>query len=162
MNPNQGIEPRYQVTIYDGNPIVTKTTTRGQAMAINRQSVDHFLSTSFGVWAFRTAQDEWIEHPDADWPGFGGVCIKIVQALQLNPGEFLSPSEIAELTGFHTLRNPNALAARLMAIREAHRESFPQPRFFLSRRAGGYGIAWNPQCSWIWIERIAPVPKITQ
>ncbi|MFC1782620.1 hypothetical protein ACFL02_03425 [Planctomycetota bacterium] len=151
---NKNIKPRYEVLNYDGQTTTSKTITREQVMAINPQSVDYFFSTAFGVWNFRTSKDEWVEHNSAAWPGLGEVCIRIIQAIQLNPGEFLSPPDIAELTGFQSLYNPNALSARLMAIRKAHKESFKNPHFFLSRRAGGYAIAWNPVCSWMWIERL--------
>ena len=162
MNPNKNIKSRYDVLAYDGQTINAKTMTREQVMAINPQSVDYFLSIAFGIWGFRTDDDEWVEHSAADWTGLGDTCIRIIQAIQLNPGEFLTPQEIADLTGCFTLRNPNALSARLMAIREAHRESFKKSHFPQSRRARGYAIAWNPKYSWMWIERIASTMETTE
>jgi hypothetical protein len=152
-------KPRYEVMIYDGQTITTKTMTREQVMELNPQAVDYFLSMAFGILGFRTNEDEWIQFNNADWSGLGDVCIKIIQAILLNPGEFLKPQEIADLTDCFTLRNPNALSARLMAIRKVHKESYRKPRFFLSRKTGGFAIAFNPQCSWMWIERIPPVNK---
>jgi len=162
MNLNRNPKPRYEVLAYDGQTITSKTVTHEQVTVINHQSADYFLSPVFGIWAFRTKDDEWIEHRGADWPGLGDVCIRIVQAVQLNPGEFLTPTEIAELTGRPTLRENNALSARLMAIRRAHKESYEKPHFFLSRKAGGFAIAWNPQCAWMWIERIPPAIGVTE
>jgi len=162
MNTNKKTKTRYEVTIYDGQTVTTKTMTREQVMAINPQSVDYFFSTAFGIWGFRTDENEWIEHSAADWPGLGDVCIKIIQAIQFNPGDFLTPQEIADLTSCFTLRNNNALSARYMAIREAHKEGFRKPHFFLSRRASGYGISWNPECTWMWIERIAPTTEMAE
>jgi len=156
---NTNVKPRYDVLVSDGQTITAKTMTREQVMAINPQSVHYFMSIVFGILGFRTEGDEWIQFNNSDWPGLGDVCIKIIQALQLNPGEFLTPAEISELTGYWSLRNGNALSARLKAIREAHKESFQKPHFFLSRRSKGYAIAWNPKCSWMWIERIPPVPE---
>ncbi len=153
---NKNAKPRYDILAYDGQTVTNKTMTRQQVMAINPQSVDYFFSTTFGIWGFRTDEDEWVEHSAADWPGIGNTCIRIIQAVQLNPGEFLTPQDITELTGYFTLRDNNALSARLMKIREAHKESYKKPHFFLSRKAGGYAIAWNPQCTWMWIERIKP------
>ena len=161
MNTNKNIKPRYEVLAYDGQTITSKTMTHEQVMAINPQSADHFLSSVFGIWAFRTAEDEWVEHHGGDWPGFGDVCIRIVQAIQLNPGEFIDPVLVAELTGRSTLRENNVLSARLMAIRRAHRESHKKPHFFLSRKAGGFGVSWNPQKTWMWIERIPPTAGAT-
>ena len=162
MNTSKNIKPRYEVTAYDGQEITTKTMTREQVMAINPQTVDYFLSTAFGIWGFRTDQDEWVEHNAGDWPGLGDTCIRIIQAVQLNPGEFLTPQEIADLTGFFTLRENNVLSARLMVIRQVHKETAQKPNFFLSRRAGGYGVAWRPEKTWLWIERITPTTEVTE
>jgi hypothetical protein len=161
MNTNKNPKPRYEVLACDGQAITSKTVTHEQVMAISHQSADYFLSSVFGIWAFRTAEDEWIEHHGGDWPGFGDVCIRIVQALQLNPGEFLDPVLVAELTGRPKLRENNTLSARLMAIRKAHKESYKKPHLFLSRKAGGFAISWNPKCSWMWIERIPPAIGVT-
>ena len=154
MNPNNKIKPRYEVTTYDGQTITTKTMTQEQVTGIKPQAVDHFLSSVFGIWGLRTADDKWVEHRGADWRGLGDSCIRIIQALQLNPGQFLAPAMIAELTGRSSFRDNSVLSARLMAIRKAHQESNKKPHFFLSRRAGGFGISWNPQLSWMSIERI--------
>ena len=145
---------RYEKIHYDGKAITTKTITYEQAKAIIPQSADYFQSSAFGILAFRTLDDEWIEHRQGISPGLGDVCLRIIQALQLNPGEFLTPPEIAELTGRDSLRENNVLSARLMAIRKAHKECHSKPHFFLSRRPGGFAVAWNPRCSWIWLERI--------
>ena len=162
MNTNKSMKPRYEVTNYDAQTITTKNMTREQVMAINPQSVDYFLSITFGIWGFRTDQDEWIEHSAGNWPGLGDVCIRIIQAIQLNPREFLKPSQIADLTGCFTLRENNVLAARLLAIRRIHKESAEKPHFFKSRRPGGYALAWNPEKTWLWIERILPTHEVTE
>jgi hypothetical protein len=158
MNPKRITQPYYECTTYDGHNISTQTLTREQVLAISPQSVDHFLSCALGIWGFRTADGEWIEHRGGDWPGLGDTGIRIIQAIQINPGEFLSPTLIAELTGCSTLRNGYALSARLMALREIHKESFrtSKPHFFLSRRAGGFAVCWNPQRTWCSIDRIPP------
>ena len=87
MHTNNKIKSRYDVLTYDGQTITAKTMTREQVMAINPQSVDYFFSTAFGTWGFRTAEDKWVEHNAADWPGLGDTCIRIIQAIQLNPEE---------------------------------------------------------------------------
>lgn len=156
MNTNKKMDQRYEFITYDGQTIDTKVMTRQQVGAINHQSFDYFLSAAFGIWGFRTKSGEWIERCDGDWQGIGDTCLKIIQALQLNPGEFLSPKEVAELAGYSSLRNGNTLSARLMAIREAHKETYKNHNFFRSRRAGGYGISWNSKKTWAWVERIRP------
>ena len=159
---NKTIKPLYEVTTYDGHDKTTQNMTRQQVAAIDSQSVDYYFSTAFGIWGFKTAQDKWIEHRKSDWAGMGDVCIKIVQAIQWNPGEFLSPKVIAELTGRSTLGNKNALSARLMSLRTIHKESYKEPTFFLSRKSGGFAIAWNSKKTWMWIERIPPETKTTK
>ena len=154
MKSGQLKQSRYEVMHYDGKTIDTRTVTNEQVMEINPRSVDHFRSSTFGIHAHGTTEGVWIEHRDGNCPGLGDVCLRIIQALQLNPGEFLTPTEIAELTGRDSLRENNVLSARLLAIRRVHKESSIKPHFFLSRRAGGFAVAWNPQYSWMWIERI--------
>ncbi len=45
-------------------------------------------------------------------------------------------------------------AGHMTLIRAAHDESGDQPRFFLSRRNGGYALKWPAEFSWIWVKRI--------
>ena len=161
MNP-KNLKSRYEVTTYDAQEISTKPMTREQAMAIKPQSFDYFLSSAFGIWGFRTAEDEWIEHRGGNWPGLGDVCIRIIQDIQFNSPDFLTPPEVADHTGRFKLRNGYALSARLMTIREIHKESFKKPHFFLSRRAGGFAIAWNPEKTWCWVERITPAMGVSE
>ena len=155
MNSGRIIKPRYEMTSYDGQEVVTRTLSNEQMAQIDPQSFDYYLSLNRGIWAFRDIDGKWIEHNNAIWPGLGYVSIRLIQAMQLNVMEgFQRPDEIAELTGCTTLRNGNALSARLKAIRDSHQESYEQAHFFLSRRAGGFAIAWNPQYTWLSLERI--------
>lgn len=156
MKHNLHINARYDLTAYDGQEVIAKTITKEQLSQIQAQHYDYFFSKTLGRWAFRSSDGQWICHENARWPGIGETCIRVTQAVQMNPGEFQTPDDIAELTGYDTLRNHNALSARLKAIREAHKESHRHPNFFLSRRGGGYGIAWNPLKTWCWVERIRP------
>ena len=156
MNRKDYSKACYEVTAYDGQEVATRTVTRQQLAQIQEQNYDYFFSKTLGRWAYRNPDGQWIVHEHAVWPGIGETCIRVIQAVQLNPGEFQNPDDIAELTGFDTLRSHNALSARLKAIREAHGESHRHPNFFLSRRGGGYGIAWNPLKTWCWVERIRP------
>jgi len=158
MNTHSLNTTRYEVTIYDTQEATTRTMTRKQIMELNPQMVDYFLSVTLGIWAFRTADDRWVVHRDGIWPGLGNTGLKIVQATQLNVPEFVTPKEIAAITGYSTLRENNALSARWKAIRAAHEESFTRPNFWLSRRAGGFGLAWNPLKTFCWVERIPSCP----
>ena len=150
------ITSRYEVTTcFEGN-ITTQTMSRDEVRSINPQSVDHFMSFAFGVWGYRTAEGKWIEHR-TPWNGIGDTCVRIIQAVQICVGEHLTPADVAELTGIGSLRNGNTLSARWRMIRLAHGETYAASRFFLSRRSGGHSIAWNPEYSWIWIERIGTI-----
>ena len=153
MQPPKIQPSRYEITVYKQSDISTQIMTRSDALAIRPESVDHYLAPAFGLWAHRTSSNKWIDH-NIKWPRLGSVCIKVIQAVQLNPGEFLSPQEVSELTGIQGADLNNWLAARWLAIRKAHQESFRKPFFFLSRRSGGMAVAWNPQRSWMWIHRI--------
>jgi hypothetical protein len=150
----KNIDARYEVMVYDGRAIDVNTVTREQALAIDPRSVDYHLSLSLGKLAFRTADGRWIERRGADWQGLGDVGIRIIQALQLNPGEWLTPAQVADITGRDSLDDSKVLSARLLALRNIHGESFKQPHFFLSRKAGGFSIAWSPDRTWMSIERI--------
>ena len=153
MNNKQIIKPRYELTSYDGHEVEVRSISWEQYQKIDPQSYDHYMSQSQGLWCYRDRQGHWIEHR-IEWPGLGNTCIKIIQSVQLNPGSFLTPRDIAELTNVHSLAENNNLSARWLAIRQAHGETFAQPRFWLSRRAGGMAVAWHPKFTWAWLERI--------
>jgi hypothetical protein len=162
MNIIKNVKYRYETIVYDGQEITTKNITRKEVMGLVHRSTDYFLSKTLGTWTFKTQAGKWIDHHDGIWPGLGNTSIKIIQALQFNPAEFLEPKDISELTGYFTLRDNNALSACLMRIRHVHKESAQKPHFFLSRKTGGYGICWNPKCHWMWCERIGPITEVTE
>jgi hypothetical protein len=148
---------RYEFTHYDGSDTSIRYLTRPQVLELNPQIVDHFLSLVLGVWAFRTADGRWVEHRGGQWPGLGSTGLRVLQAAQISL-ELLTPAEMAEITGCPLLRDNNTLSARWKALREAHEESAQRPNFFLSRRAGGFALGWNPQRSWAWLEKVPPAP----
>ena len=159
MNKNNLNNSRYQVTIGKGKSVTTETMTYEQVMQLNPQDVDHFMSFAFGVYAYRNIKGKWIEIKGGNWPGMGDTTLSVVQALQLNPGQFLSPEFIAEVAGCPSLKRKNVLSALLLTIRKIHGECYRYPNFFLSCRTGGFKIAWNSQKSFIWIERITPTKE---
>ena len=153
MNTNI-IKPHYDLWSYDGKNSFTETITKKDFLSIDRQSVDHFLALDFGLWAFRTADGTWMEY-DISEKSLGPTSLKILDVVRCEPGEYFSPADIVALTKDESLRNPNNLSARWRAIRLAHLETFKQPNsFFLSKRAGGMGIAWNRSKSFIQITKI--------
>ena len=147
------IKSRYELWSYDSKNQSVDTIGRDDVLAIDRQSVDHFLSLDFGVWGFRTADGRWIEY-DLSQRSLGTTLLKILDVVRCEPGEYFSPKDVAELTQIHSLSDPNKLSARWRAMRLAHEESFQEPHFFLSKRTGGMGIVWNPDRSFMQVTRI--------
>ena len=154
-------KPSYEIWGYDGNDQSVETISRDDVLAIDKQSVDHFLSIDFGIWAFRTADGSWIEH-QLSQRSLGTKLLKILEVVRCEPGEYFSPKDVAELTQIYKLGEPNNLSARWRAMRLAHEESFEKPHFFLSKRTGGMGIAWNPDRSFMQITRIRTDRKSAQ
>ena len=155
MNKKGFIKPRYEILGYDGKELSVETGTHEDILAIDRQSVDHFLSLDFGIWGFRTADGQWIEY-DMSQKNFGTTLLKILDVVCCNPGGFFSPADVAALTQIYNLGNPNNLSSRWRSLRLLHKETFRKPHFFLSKRSGGMGVAWNAKRSFIQISRVKP------
>lgn len=143
----------YEKVHYDGKALSVKTITRDEVLSMDRESVDYFLSVDLGIWEFRTVDGRWIKRKLSS-KSLGSTCLKIMECIQCDPGAFFGPDEIAELTNIYSLKNPNNLSARLRALRLCHEETYEEPNFFLSKRAGGFGTAWNPEKSFIQVVRI--------
>ena len=153
MNNAHIIKPRYELTTYDGQEVEVRSISWEEYLQFDPKNYDFFMSQSQAIWGYRDSDGDWIEHR-IDWPGLGNTCIKIIQAVQLNAGSFQTPADIAYLTGIDKLAENNNLSARFLAIRKSHQESYENARFWLSRRAGGMAVAWNPLHTWVWLERI--------
>lgn len=149
----QIIKPRYELWNYDGKNSSVETITKEDFLSIDTHSVDHFLALDFGKLSFRTADGKRIEY-DLSEKTLGPTLLKILDVVRCEPGEYFSPADVAALTKINSLKNPNNLSARWRAMRLAHLETFSQPNFCLSKRAGGMGIAWNPSKTFIQIDRI--------
>ena len=150
MNKNMRIQKKYEVTTYDGHEVAAKTMIASQVMTLKPKSFDHFISTCDGVLGYRATDGQWVEHRKT-WPGMGPVGLAVLQALQLNPGDYLTPKEIAKLTGYESLKHNDVLAARVCAIRNAHSDN----RILVETRgSGGYAIRWPKERTWLWISRI--------
>lgn len=155
MTPSDRIPIRYQVTFYDGpsNDMETRVLTAEELAGLRVEEYDHVLNLVTGEYAYRKPGDERVNRP-LDRSGLGKDGLRILQALQLHPGVFLTPREIAELTNNWNHLDPNVLAARVRMIRRAHGENGKDPHFTVSRRCTGYALKWPAELTWIWIERI--------
>ena len=147
------IKSRYDLWGYDGKNQFTKTISRDDVLSINKQSFDHCLLVDFGYWGFRTADGRWIEY-DLSQKSLGNTLLQILDVVRCDPGYYFSPEDMEELTKIHSLGTPNNLSARWRALRLAHKETFSAPHFFLSKRTGGMGVAWNSEKSFIQITKI--------
>lgn len=153
MNMNKNIlEPKWEVTQFDGNAITTRTVTEAELASIQPQQFDHYRSNSLGIFAYRDAAGNWIEHRDV-WPKMGPVNLAVLEALQLHPAVSLTPLDLARLTGIHSLADNGNAAVRVRKIREAHDDG--DQRFVETRRSGGLAYRWPRSRTWIWIERIS-------
>jgi hypothetical protein len=147
---------RYDVMQYDGREVTVTRMTPAEVRGLKPQAFDHFISTCDAILAFRTATGKWIECRN-EWPGVGPVGLAILRSLQMTPGDFLTPKDIAELTGYRSLERNEVLAARVCALRNAHGDK--AQRFIETRTAGGYAIRWPRERTWLWIDR-APVAGV--
>jgi len=155
MVKSRALEIQYEVTRYPGGgqDIQTDNMTRDQLRAFDVTTCDHLVNTPAGVMAYRASDGTWVERA-IQGSGLGKVCLGIIQVIQWSPGVFVDPGEIAYLTSNENLCDNNTLAARISAIRRAHGETPDAPRFFVTKRHGGYALMWPAELSWTLVERI--------
>lgn len=154
MDADDRLDLRFRVTDYaPGRSIQMRTVSAEELETLNIQDYDHLLAPVWGIYGFRDSAGEWDERP-LDGSGLGEIGLAILKTLQLHPGIFLTPRDIANRTDNWNLLHPNPLAARIRANRAAHGEDGKNPRLVLTRRNGGYALKWPAEFSWIWIERI--------
>ncbi len=150
-------EKKYDVTRYDGREVIARAATAKQARLYKPQAYDYYISTCWGVLGYRAAGGRWVEHQDG-WEGIGPVTLPLVRAIQLNPGDYLTPEEIAQITGIGSLVRNGVLIARVYAFRRAH-EGNPD-RFIQTRASGDYAIRWPKERTWLWIDRVRKFPTV--
>jgi hypothetical protein len=147
---------KYDVTQYDGREVTVTRMTAAEVQKIKPQAFDYFISTRDAILAFRTAAGKWIEYRNK-WPGVGPVGLAILRSLQMNFGDFLTPEDIAELTGINSLKRNEVLAARSCRLRKTHADK--SQRFIETRTADRFAIRWPRERTWLWVDR-APVAAI--
>lgn len=143
----------YEKLHYDGKSFTTKTITRDEMDSIDRTSVDFFWSIDLDILTYKTSDGKFVEQSISETK-LGTRGIRILELVQCEPGSFFTPAEIAELLCTETLRENNNVSAIWRRIREALSEDFENPNFCLSKRPGGFGIAWPASKSFIQIIRI--------
>lgn len=157
MKTARQIEKKYEVMQYDRHEVTARSVTADELLSIEPRKFNHYISTRDRIYGFRSRSGKWIKHRKR-WPRMGPISKAILRALQLNPGEFLSPDEIAELTGRISLREHDVLTARIYAIRKAHDDSGDW--FIETTTDDGYAVRWREERTWLWIDRIPSAPQV--
>ena len=151
MRPKRNTQTKYDVTEYDGHEVTTRVVTADELAQLAPQSFDHYMSTCSATLGFRTCDGRWRKCIKT-WPRMGPTSTAILRALQLNPGDFLTPRDVAVITGHDPLRNGQALQARICAIRKTHED--PGDWFIETRTCDGYAVRWLPKRTWLWVDRL--------
>ena len=158
---NKTTRPRFFLTQYLPKGEVTSVEITAEEKrvilenrAIDSVPLDFLLSYPDSVFAFRDESGSWIDHCPR-WPRMGRVTLDLLLALQLNPGLFLTPSALRELTGHESLFGAWNLAGRVRALRMTLHDR--RGRFIVTRRNGGYAVQWESKRGFCWIE---PLPQI--
>ncbi len=112
---------------------------------------DHkfFFSLSLGEMGYVDSEGKWVLCKGKYPRYIGRICVKILQALMLCPGRYLSADQIAAKTNHAALRDPGALAARIHKIRKALGHNFVE-----TSRIDSYRIRWPMGQAWLWREVI--------
>ena len=142
----------YDKTCYDGHEVTVERISAEELRGIRLKDFDFFMTKVDAVLAFLTESDEWVEYVKT-WPRLGPVTLSVLNALQLNPGEFLTPGQIGRIAGYASLGTVETLVARVHAMRKTLMDS--NGWFVETKTSGGYGVRWVGGRTWIWIERVA-------
>jgi hypothetical protein len=148
---NKNMTRQYQVTRNNGAEVTTVPVIAGEVEAIRPQDFDFYMSKPDATLGFQDHKGKWHEW-SSSWPRLGPVCLDILEALQLNAGDYLTPTDLAEITGYESLRENGNLAARVCAIR--HTLGNSGSRFIETRTAGGYAIRWPKNRTFVVVERV--------
>lgn len=152
MNVTAGsLNPRWEITQYDGKQITMRTVAEAEMLAIQPQQFDHYRSNSLGIYAYRNKAGIWVVHENI-WPMMGPVNCDLLEAVQLHPGAYLTPAALAQVTNISSLRDNGNAAVYAHKVRLAHGNE--GERFIETRRSGGLAYRWPRERTWIWIERI--------
>lgn len=171
MNPNSA---QYEVRIYrpglldapstgDVSPCDDQTSciaditleimTRAEVLGIDPEQFDLAYIPPLAYFGFRTADGQW-RPARKPWRGSGPLRPRLLQALMLNPGIYLSAEDIAKETGMRSFTQKGVLPRHVHRLRKMLLESGDSPHFILTSECDQFGVAWNPELSWIWVIRI--------
>lgn len=140
---------KYEDQIYDGRTVIIKTLNANDPNLSDPKDFDLYFSSSLSTFAYRNSNGEWIECKDQYPKGIGPVCVRIIQALMLNPGRNLNPQQIAKLSNRDAVAENGNLAARICKIRKLIGYGFLE-----TSTIDGYHVRWPKPQRWLWREII--------
>lgn len=141
---------KYYVTRGVGNKVASETMTKEQLEAIEGSQFELILCMVTARMVVTSSSGKRIEY-FRQWPRMGRVSLQLIEAILLNSGEYLTPADLAEITGNDNLRENSNVAARIMAIRRTlhdDNETYVQTR----KTPKHYAVRWSGR-PFIWIER---------
>ena len=155
MECNESPQLSFELKHWDGHAMKTQPVSAEEIRAIDRNIADYFISSCLRVLSFRAASGKRFEHAGR-WPGIGRVGIKILRAIQSQPGVYLGPMELTILTEEESLLDTANLAARNYVLRKAHCETKEIAHFFLTPDTGSIALTWPAHLTWMSLD-VLPV-----
>lgn len=146
---------RFQVTVYGASDIDTQIMDREQVMAVDLKSYDCCRAKGLGIYGFRDpGSGEWISFGQGKSQGvIGPTAGKILEAIQWNPGVYLNPTELFDLTGEESLMDGANFASRVHSLRKAFGETKETEHFILTLDGR---VAWPRELTWVSVETFIP------
>lgn len=144
-----------EVSTYDRREIATHPpmTMEEVLERFDFDAYDARLAKPVGRWDYRCpATGESVKYGENGY-GIGRKALEFLTALQLNPGVYLDPVIIYQLTGREGLLDPGNFAAYVRRARLAHGEGKENGRFILTANGG---VAWSADASWITVITYVP------
>lgn len=120
---------------------------------LDPHSVDFHWNSAWGEFHIRKKNGEALEY-QGSMPSIGEELSRMLLDLIWRPGEYRSARSFFPDSKLRWTRLNKLLTARAARFRRAFGESFKESWFILSRRSP-FEIAWNPDRSWRFIERVA-------
>lgn len=147
---------RFEVIRYETKDITTKSLSRTETEAIGLKSFDCCFAKCLDTEGYKDRKGQWHDFKDQN-KGIGpDVGLKILQAIQLNPGIGLDKKTLAAITGLAHLTRDGILAARIHALRKAFGESKKSEHFIQTSDNGSLTLMWPKELTWIWVVPLLP------
>ena len=152
---HEGVVIRFEVSMYDRSDSSIQSMDRAQVMAMELKSYDCCRAKGLGVGGFRDPDSgDWVSFGEGASKGvIGPKAGKILEAIQLNPGVYLDPKTLFDLTGEESLLDGANLASRIHLLRKAFGETKETEHFILTSDGG---VAWPQELTWVFVEIFIP------